>query len=76
MTAQHTIARRFDKRERELLIKLLRSLGVDNAHEAEAARGRIDSLLRAFDKSWSDLIHLLGGTPASIHADLVNDIRR
>jgi hypothetical protein len=39
----HNIVRRFD---RERLIKLFHQLGTDNVHEAEAARGRIDSLLR------------------------------
>jgi hypothetical protein len=70
----HTIVRRFDDRERERLIKLFRQLGTDNIHEAEAARGRIDSLLQQFGKSWADLIQLLGGTLTSIHADLAGDI--
>ena len=68
---RHTIALRFGDRERERLIKLFRALGTDNTHEAEAARGRIDSLLREFGKTWADLIQLLGGT---IHADLARNI--
>ena len=69
--ARRTIARRFGDRERERLIKLFRALGTDNAHEAEAARSRIDSLLREFGNTWADLIQLLGGT---IHPDLAHDI--
>ena len=68
---RRTIARRFGDRERERLIKLFRALGTDNTHEAEAARGRIDSLLREFGKTWADLIQLLGGT---IHPDLARNI--
>jgi hypothetical protein len=68
------IVRQFGERERERLIKLFRQLGTDNIHEAEAARGRIDSLLRQFDKTWADLIPLLGGTPAGIPVDLGRDI--
>ena len=64
------ITRRFSDRERQRLDKLLRALGSDNQHEAEAARGRIDSLLREFGKTWPDLIELLGGKAASIRADL------
>jgi hypothetical protein len=66
------MVRRFDERERERLGKLFRQLGTDNIHEAEAARGRIDSLLRQFGKTWADLIQLLGGT--IIPADLSGDI--
>jgi Protein of unknown function (DUF3631) len=66
--------RRFDDRERERLIKLFRQLGTDNIHEAEAARGRIDSLLRQFGKTWADLIHLLSGTLTTIRADLNGNI--
>jgi hypothetical protein len=75
MTGQHTI-KRFGERERERLIKLFRSLGTLNNHEAEAARGRIDSLLREFGKSWSDLIQLLGdsGAVMTISPDLAADI--
>lgn len=69
---RRTSERRFGDRERERLIKLFRSLGTDNANESEAARGRIDSLLREFGKTWSDLIQLFGGT--MIHADLAGDI--
>src|SRR6478672_10941646 len=68
---QRTIARRFGDRERERLIKLFRALGTDNTHEAEAARGRIDSLLREFGKTWADLVQLLGGI---IRADLARNI--
>ena len=74
MTRQHHIVRRFGERERQTLAKLFRALGTDNAHEAEAARGRIDSLLRQFGKDWSDLIQLLGGTPAAIRADLARGV--
>jgi hypothetical protein len=69
-----TIARRFGDRERERLVKLFRQFGTDNVHEAEAARGAIDSLLRQFGKTWDDLSELLGGTPAAIRADLAGDI--
>jgi hypothetical protein len=69
-----TVQRRFGERERERLAALFRRLGTDNVHEAEAARGRIDAVLRQYGKTWSDLIQLLGGTVAAIHADLVRDI--
>jgi Protein of unknown function (DUF3631) len=72
--SKHNIARRFGERERERLIKLFGQIGTDNPHVAEAARGRIDSLLRQFGKTWADLISLLGGTPANIPADLCADI--
>jgi Protein of unknown function (DUF3631) len=42
-----------------------------NIHEAEAARGRIDSLLQQFGKTWADLIQLLSGGRL---ADLSGDI--
>jgi hypothetical protein len=71
MKKGRSIQRRFD---RERLVKLFGALGTDNAHEAEAARGRIDSLLREFAKTWADLIELLGGKPASIRADLARDV--
>jgi uncharacterized protein DUF3631 len=74
MTRHHNIERWFSERERERLAKLFRQLGTDNKHEAEAARGRIDAVLRQYGKTWSDLIQLLGGTAAAIHADLVRDI--
>jgi hypothetical protein len=67
-----TIVRHFDAKKREQLAKLFAVLGTDNPHEAEAARGRIDSLLREHGKSWSDVIELLGG--AAIRADLARDI--
>jgi hypothetical protein len=74
MTGQ-TIQRRFGDRDRERLGKLFSQLGTDNKHEAEVARSRIDALLRQFDKTWSDLIGILGGdTPAPLHADLARDI--
>lgn len=66
--------RRFGDRERQTLAKLFRALGTDNKHESEAARSRIDSLLRQFGKAWPELIELLGGTPAAIRADLTRDI--
>jgi hypothetical protein len=74
MSKHHPPTVRFGDRERERLIKLFHQLGTDNPHVSEAARGRIDSLLRAFSKTWADLIPLLGGTPASIPADLCADI--
>ena len=44
-------------------------------HEAEAARGRIDSLLQSFEKTWDTLIELLGaGTVIAIDADIAGDI--
>ncbi len=67
-----SVAKRFN---RELLEKLCRQLGTDNAYEADAARGRIDSLLQSFEKTWDDLIGLLGaGTMISIQADITADI--
>jgi hypothetical protein len=70
------MVRRFGARERQLLIKLFRQLGTDNVHEAEAARGRIGSLLGQFDKGWSDLVELLSGAPVRIRAVLAADIVR
>src|SRR5215831_2130859 len=66
------LQRQFDDKKREQLAKLFRALGTDNPHEAEAARGRIDSLLREYGKSWNEVIELLGG--AAIRADLARDI--
>ena len=74
MTGYHAIMRRFGDRVRERLSKLFRQLGTDNVHEAEAARSRIDTLLRDFGRVWADLIELLGGTAATIRADLARDI--
>jgi hypothetical protein len=74
MTRHRTIARRFGDCERKRLGKLFRALETDNEHEAAAARSRIDSLLREYGKSWADMIELLGGTPAAIHAELARDI--
>ena len=74
MTGHRTIARRFDARERERLGKLFRQLGTDNIHEAEAARGRIASLLRQFDKAWTDLVKLLSDGTLVVHPELAGDI--
>jgi hypothetical protein len=75
MTEHQPIAKRFGDRERERLDKLCRQLGTDNPHEAEAARGRIESLLQSFDKTWADLVELLGGgTTIAIDADVAGDI--
>ena len=75
MVRQHRhIVRRFDDRERERLGKLFRQLGTDNIHESEAARGRIDSLLQQFSKSWSDLVSSLSGRTPTIHPALAADI--
>jgi hypothetical protein len=75
MTAHRTVMKRFGDRERERLVKLFRQLGTDNIHEAEAARGRIDSLLRQFDKNWRNLIGLLGaGTMLAIGTDVAGDL--
>ena len=68
------IQRRFGDRERVRLGKLFRQIGTDNVHESEAARSRIDSLLREFGKTWADLIQLLGGTAVNIDADLARNI--
>jgi hypothetical protein len=68
------ITRNFADRDRERLGKLFRQLGTDNNYEAEAARSRIDSLLRQHGQTWADLIQLLGGTPAAIRAALAHDI--
>lgn len=61
MSEHQPIVKRFGDRKRELLGKLFRSLGSDNAHEAENVRARIDSMLRSFDKTWTSLVELLGG---------------
>ena len=75
MTGHQPIAKRFGDRERERLEKLCRQLGTDNPHEAEAARGRIESRRQACDKTWSDLVELLGaGTVLTIDADVAGDI--
>ena len=75
MTGHQPIAKRFGDRERDLLGKLFRHLGSDNPHEAEAARGRIDSLLQSFEKTWGDLVELLnGGTTIALGADDANAI--
>ncbi|WP_426525624.1 DUF3631 domain-containing protein [Bradyrhizobium sp. McL0615] len=67
-----SVAKRFN---RELLEKLCRQLGTDNAHEAEAARSRIDSLLQSFGKTWDGLVSLLGnGAVISIQGNVAADI--
>jgi hypothetical protein len=68
------VVRHFGDRQRERLIKLFRQLGTHNIHEREAARNRIDALLREYDKTWDHLIELLGGKPAAIRADLARHI--
>jgi Protein of unknown function (DUF3631) len=70
----HHLERHFDEKKREQLAKLFRALGTDNIHEAEAARGRIEDLLREYGKTWGDVVQLLGGPSAAIRADLVRDI--
>lgn len=64
----------FDARERELLAKLFRTLGSDNTFEAEAARGRIDSMFGKFGKTWSDPVTLLSGGTVTVEPDLAGDI--
>jgi hypothetical protein len=66
MKGPHAIAKRFGDRERERLTKLFRQLGTDNSHEAEAARSRITSLLKPFDKSWTDLVELISNGTLTI----------
>jgi hypothetical protein len=68
-----TIIRKFDEKKRKQLQGLFGALGSDNEHEAEAARGRIESLLREFGKGWADIFELLGGKN-SLRADLADDI--
>jgi hypothetical protein len=68
------IIRHFGDRQRERLVRLFRALGTHNIHEREAARSRIDALLREYDKTWGHLIELLGGKPAAIRADLARHI--
>jgi Protein of unknown function (DUF3631) len=68
------IIRHFGDRQRERLVRLFRALGTNNIHEREAARSRIDALLREYDKTWDHLIELLGGKPAAIRADLARHI--
>jgi hypothetical protein len=67
------ITRVFDDKKRKLLQALFAALGSDNEHESEAARGRIESLLREFGKGWADIIKLLGGKN-NLRADLASDI--
>ena len=74
MTGRGTIVRRFGDHERDRLGKLFRQLGTNNVHEAEAARGRISSLLCEFGKTWGDLVELLASQPVAIRADLAGDI--
>lgn len=75
MTTRQPVTKRFGHRERERLVKLCRQLGTDNAHEAEAVRSRIDSLLRSFGKTWADLADLLGGgTAVALDAAVAADI--
>ncbi|SFJ71857.1 DUF3631 domain-containing protein [Bradyrhizobium sp. Gha] len=74
MTGHKAIAQHFGDRERQLIDKLFRALATDNTHEAEAARGRIDSLLRDYKKTWADIIQLLGGAANAIRAELARDI--
>jgi hypothetical protein len=65
----------FDEKQRQLLEKLFRALGLGLPHEVEKARGRIDSLLREFGKAWIDLIHMLSdGKVIGLRIDLVRDI--
>lgn len=67
-----SVAKRFN---RELLEKLCRTLGTDNVHEADVARSHIESLLQSFEKTWDNLIGLLGnGTIISIRPDVAADI--
>ncbi len=69
---------RFDE---ELLGKLLRALGSDNTHEAEAARAGIGRLLEKFSNKghfktlgWADLVQLLSIGTVSVPPDLIADI--
>jgi hypothetical protein len=67
-----TVQRRFD---RERLIKLFGQLGTDNEHEAAVVRGRIDSLLSRFDRTWHDVVELLGGgIPVPIRAGTISSM--
>jgi hypothetical protein len=83
MTRQHpggggdnqSLVRRFEDRERKILVKMFQQLGLDNDNVAEIARGRIDNLLRQFGKTWTDLIGLLsGGTITTVRAGLAGDV--
>src|SRR6516225_1591427 len=70
------VARPFEAKVRDRLIKLFRALGSDNTHEADAVRSHIDSLLPQFGKSWIDLVELLsnGATvslPPSLAANII-----
>jgi hypothetical protein len=68
------IVKGFGDKQRQRLAQLFRALGSDNVHEAETARGMIDSLLHEFGRDWTDLISLLGGDATVLNADLVRDI--
>ncbi len=59
---------------RDLLVKLFRVLGSDNANEREAARGRIDELLHKHRKDWGDLAALLCIGPTTISPNLAAHI--
>jgi hypothetical protein len=65
---------RFGELQRERLTKLLRTFGSTNEFESAAARAAIDRLLKGHGKAWSDLVELLGGSPAGIHPDLIRDL--
>src|SRR5262249_39810124 len=69
------VVRRFGEREHRLLAQLFRLLGSHNDGEHEAARRKIDDLLRQFGRTWADLMHLLAsGTRPTINSDLARDI--
>ncbi len=76
MSTWQSVAKLFDDRDRARLEKLCRQLGTDNAHEGEAVRSRIESLLCSFGKTWADLVALLGGGIVALDAAVAADISR
>jgi Protein of unknown function (DUF3631) len=73
MTGRNVI-RQFGDKQREKLDKLFHLLGSDNVHESDVARIRIDDLLSQFDKSWADIVELLGGKPEKIDPTIIADV--
>jgi hypothetical protein len=52
-TMTGSVARSFDAKARDRLIKLFSALGSDNIHEADAVRSAISGLLRQYAKGWN-----------------------
>src|SRR6478752_10706331 len=74
MNERRAMVKRFEENDRERLAKLFRQLGTDNPYEAEAARGRITSLLQQFNRDWTGLVTLLSTGRLTINPRLADDI--